>query len=324
MLAAATVFSLLPLAVELSGGSQAPLLFNVWLRTGATAGCLLFLIAAHRRTILNSGAVRLAVRRLLSPPTNRLAAGVLISTFDFALLAWSAEHMGIATASLIFQTWPVIVVLIVQRVLQDQGIRKTLQPHTLFLTAVSLAGFLVAMASQPTQSAGLAGLRETLTDPATAMGPALALAAIAATSFITLAWRWGRDTAREHRPGHQGHAEELEFTVAIFLTANLASAGGSLVLALTLQGGQQLAAHGWLTATAAGMALAVGNAAWARANLASENPAANAVHLAVPVLTLTWLLLLGQTGEVHTGYLLTGAVILIGANFLIYLKRHQR
>ena len=140
MITAALVFSLIPLAVNISGASQAPLLFNTYLRTGAATGFLIFLLAVHRRTLLNRQALTLARTSLFRLPTSALAAGALISTFDFPLLAWSANHIGIATASIIFQTGPVFVILLAQRLFRDRS--RALSPATLLLIALGLAGLV--------------------------------------------------------------------------------------------------------------------------------------------------------------------------------------
>ena len=332
MLFAVSVFSLVPLAINLSGGPQAPFLFNAWFRLGTAVGCTSFLVAFHWHTLLEKQIVLLIGMRVFEGPSNKLIVGTIISTFDFALLAWSARYVDIAVSTILFEAWPVFMILFTHRLFREEGRYRNISPMMMGLTVLSLTGFLFAISSQVSDINSLAGFLHTLWS--FWEGVLLAVAAIICTMFFTSAWKWGVIVNEEVAQGPGDESLDLCFVVVAYLIASLVSLLAAVGLASFE--GVGMSFRGMVIASAAGIFLAIGNISWGKANLATDNLGINAMAYAVPVLSimalsiiprfLVWIGMVDvpQAGVSRWDLLVIGAAAIIASNLLINFEVEVR
>lgn len=320
MLIAVVAFSLIPLAVSLAGGAKAPFQFNLWFRMGVAAGCLLFLLVFHRNVLFDTGSRSLIWSRLLKPPTNKFFGGTIISTFDFALLAWSVKYIDISIATILFEIWPVFMILVAYRLFEEEGRYRKITFTMLSLTLLSLAGFVFAIASQTVEVESVSAFIEVLWESRAGVG--LVLAAIVATTFITLSWKWGAHLSREVSDEGKERSLELCYTVVLFFVVSVVAS--ILSVGLALADGGRLSFDGWIVALIFGVVLSFGNIAWGKANFTTDNLGINALNYAIPILSLVWLLLFAQTAVARIDYLVMGAAAIVTANLLINFEAEIR
>ena len=107
MLLSVLAYSLLPLGIVIVGGITAPFLFGASQTAGHVIAGVAFLRIGHASTFRNSR-VQNAIRQ------NLRTLPVLFSIFapfTFALLAWSAAYIDIAASTIIWSSWPILLVL---------------------------------------------------------------------------------------------------------------------------------------------------------------------------------------------------------------------
>ena len=154
MLVTTVSFSLIPLIVSLAGGSQAPFLFNAWLRVGTSIGCLLFLLTFCHSTLFNGSAVALVGERIFRWPPNKFLILATIGTFDYGLFAWSTQYLDIAVAALLFETQPVFLIFLTAWLFKEEDRYQKVTLTNWLMILLGLGGFIFAISSQ---SAGFDG-----------------------------------------------------------------------------------------------------------------------------------------------------------------------
>ena len=142
MLVTVTTWSMVPLFVNLADGSQTPFLFNAWLRMGLSFGCLLFLFVYYPGILLRSSSRSLIFKGLFSWPKNKPLFWVLLSTFDYAFFALSVKFLNIAVAAILFETWPIFVILLTARLFRDEERYQSISFKTVMLVFLSMLGFV--------------------------------------------------------------------------------------------------------------------------------------------------------------------------------------
>ena len=123
MLAAVIAFSLIPLAIKLAGGEQAPFLFAASWQTGIAVGCLFVLIVRYRTSFHASNLGRLKaqlfpsgrgadIRRVSGWWRDYRVLLAIIVNFEYALLAWSVQFIDITVSIILFGLWPIFLALL--------------------------------------------------------------------------------------------------------------------------------------------------------------------------------------------------------------------
>lgn len=312
MLLAVTLFSSLPLVIERGGGGQTPFLFNAGMNAGVALGCLIFIAILYRRLVFNTASLLVIARRAMDV---KLALSV-VATFNFALFAWSTRLVDVSVSAILFETWPILLILLMTRLFPGGARYREPAPEMLLLLVLSLAGFAFVVVGQAggfanIQAGGLSAL---------VIGVALAVAGAVATSFTAFSFRWGTDVVHalpsEARQGIGEHSLEMFGVLVAFFIANTVSAVLNGYAGMNT--GEAMDSRTLLTAVVLGAAInGVANVAWRKANLITDNLGINALANTTPVFSLIWLFLFFQVAPERPDYLVIGAVGIITVNLLI-------
>lgn len=316
MLLAVTLFSSLPLVIERGGGGQTPFLFNAGMNAGVALGCLVFIVILYRRLVFNP-AILLEVARRAKDVNLALS---VVATFNFALFAWSTRLIDVSVAAILFETWPILLILLMTRLFPGGARYREPAPEMLFLLVLSLAGFAFVVVGQAggfanIQTGGLSAL---------IVGVILAVAGAVATSFTAFSFRWGTDVARaiareiprEAREGFGDHSLEMFGVLVAFFIANTVAAVLNGYAGMNT--GEAMDSRTLLTAVVLGAAInGIANVAWRKANLITDNLGINALANTTPVFSLVWLFLFFQVAPERPDYLVIGVVGIITVNLLI-------
>ncbi len=320
MLVAVLAFSLIPLAINLAGGPESPFLFNFWFRVGTAIGCLLFLLTFYRSGAISKTTLPLIWARIVKWPSNQLILGTIISTFDFALLAWAVKFIDIAVATILFETWPIFMILFTSQLFREERRYREINFIILGLTMLSLAGFILAIASQTTDVNSINSFYNLLWESRAGVG--LVAVAIVATTFITSAWKWGSNLSEEVSDAPEDKALGLCYVVVAFLVASIVSSVISAGVALVENEG--ITSPGKIIAISFGIVLTFGNIAWGKANFTTDNLGINAIAYSIPIMSLLWLFAFSLAEVARFDYLVIGAAAIITANILINFEAEIR
>ena len=319
MLIVSIAFSLIPLVVHLAGGAQAPFLFNAWLRTGVAVACLLFLIIFFRSGHLRGEDVVLIGRRLFVWPASAPMIWAVVGSLDYALFAWSTGFIDITVAAILFEMYPVGIILFASWLFRGGTRFRRITVTTVFLISLSMVGLVFANVSQVAGFGvvGAAFLWRSL------VGAALVAAAIVAVSLSVFGLRWGADLSRELSRGPEARSLELYCVVIALFVVSLVSVPVSLGVGLAA--GESVTSDALLIAVAGGvLANAVASIAWRKSVLTTDNLGINAIGFAIPVMSLLWLYWIVDIDVARWDYLIIGAAAIITANLLINFEGEIR
>ena len=331
MSAAVLAYSLVPLVVSRSGGAEAPFLFNSLLRIGVSGGCLFFLLLFFRRTLFDSQNLLTIRDHTLAWEHNKFLLLTVVGNLNYAMFAWSVKFLDIAVSSVLFETWPAIMIFLAAWLFRRSDRYRPLSKYTVFLAFVSLVGFLFGLLSQTSGGGGVGGA---LTG-STLIGGGLVALGIVAGALFAFGIRWGADLGKELVSKDGSRSLELFGAVVALLTANLISAVINCVIGLgsgesfSFSGGVALILG--LTLPASGIAIlggafaqALGGILLRRANFLTNTFGINSMAYGIPVLSLGWLYIFGDADVARFDYLAIGAIAIIVSNMLINFEGEIR
>ena len=316
--ASAALYAFLPLLIHLSGGASAPLLTNAVLSAGLTAANAVMLLTVHPRTLLHP-AYRNTLRRMAISP---LTAMMVITNFEFAAFALSTRFIDISITTLLYESWPVLLVAYTAWLYRAQGRYNRLSPRPLLLMAIGSAGSMLAISSH---HGTLTALSQTQTLHLI-YGASLGITAAALSSGAAASLRFGTifadRLAAQKTPSRGRTSDEVIGGCSSSMLANALVIPLNVAAGLTL--GERMAPEHFLLATAAA-ALSNGfpTILWRYGNYLTANLAINALSYISPALGVAVLVLAGATNLASPTMLAAGAVLIIAANILIAFSRNS-
>ena len=317
MFIAVMSFSLIPLAIKLAGGEQAPFLFNASWRLGVVVGCL-FVLTRFSPTRLFPPEWRLNVRRVRGLLGDRRILWAVIANCEYALFAWSAQFIDITVSTILFGLWPVFFVLLERKLGRnsdedtqdgkannDFSMRRVVEYGALavvgfgglcFVIAAELEGFSKFIGAIP---------------PEVGIGLAIAAGAMLLSALKEFGIHEGWDSGDKTLDNGQGPA-----SVAVWVL--IGSLGSAVVCAAVGLGRGEYLDPRLGLAFIAGMI--IGTAAdvlWRKAILTGDESSRSSVGGSILVFALLWLFVSTQVTVPRVDYLLLGTVFIITANLLV-------
>ena len=277
-------FSLVPLMVHLGGGAGYPLLMNALLRVGICVYSLAFLLLVprYRAVFLDWRVFGAALRGLPSWS----ALFIFLNQFEYAAFALASRDVDIAVVAVLFETWPVAVIVLLSVLLR--GRYRKVSWLTVAIVCVALGGFVLVTASQRgclVCSGGGFSLEM-------ARGLGFALASLVLASLGVFYFRWVSDRASRVVGDFDRADLEVVLSLEAFMLVALASMPAGFGLGLALGETVTLPGFAWSVFVFG----AVGFAAilfWRKSNLVTENASVNALSYLTPLVAFLWLLPIG-------------------------------
>ena len=318
MLLSVLVYSFIPLVIARSSAVESPFLFNAGWRLGLGVGCLLTLLVFYRRILFHGETLSLVARSTFS-------WAIFLATlqsFENALFAWSIRFIDIAVANIIFETWPIVFILLIAWLLREGGGYRRNIRAILPLLALALVGLIFVVLSQ---AGGVNLDRVSGVDLGRGVGLA-ALAAVAA-SFGAFHLEWGRDLAAKLRnsttPGVGTASLVLFSTILSYAISSLFGVVPNMMIGFSL--GETIVIPVMATGIIGGLLLhAPGGMLFRLANLTTDNLGVNSLNYCIPVLSLIWLAIFSEINVFHADYLIIGTAAIITANLLINFEAEVR
>ena len=312
MFVAILAFSLTPLFVAW-GGTEHPFLFTGAWKTGQVIGCLLFLLIRFRSLLFNLE-VWVEVKRRITSLTMLMW---FLGFFDLAFYSWSTQFIEVASTTVLYQTWPIILIGLTAWLFKDERRyrRITLRTYVLFVLAFIGVGSVIA-----SQAGGLDGF-EVSSLPDLGVGATLVVIAAVLVALGAFGYRWSVDLVSELRREHGFPKESLELFAVVVGTLLCSLVASPIIASIGIARGESISPDSLVYGMAGGIVVVVfGTIAWRKANLITDRLAFNVMIYATPVVSLAGLFAFSLIGEVQTGYLLFGAAAIVIANVAIYLE----
>ena len=322
MFLAVALYSLIPLAVEYTGGSENPFLFNMGWRSGIAIGFAIFLAARYQQLFFSKSAWKIIAREAKSW---KLLA-VIAAYFDIALFAMSVRFVDVSVSTMIAEVSPIFLIVIIwlsYRKAKTSGEEVTyrkITPSLLFLMLISLIGFALVVRSQT----GDIPLFTNSTDWVVPLGIALALGSALIASLNGFSFRWGTDLSEKLKSdlsqatigNNNKDAINLFGVVVAGLIANLVVVPFNLAIGIST--GETISGKVLIFSIIGGvLTYPIAGIAWRKANLITHNLGINAIGYLRPVLSLIWLVPFSYIDVASVPYLIVGASAIVAANLLI-------
>ena len=312
MFVAVVGYSLIPLFIAW-GGTESPFIFNTAWRVGMPIGCLVVLVLAYRPLLLRKDVWSLVWQRIGSLPM----LFWVFNSFHLVFYAWSTQFIDVAISAVLYETWPILLVLLTAWLFRSEERYRKLSARTGILFVFAFLGVTSVIASQ---SGGLSNLQEH-TLPTLGLGVAIVIVAAVLKSLAAFGFRWGTELAARFPDQNQYRTSSIElFGVVVgIVICNL------LTLPITAAAGFARDEPVSIEAMAFG---AVGGAIlgtfasffWRKANLMTHDLSINAMAYVTPVLSLVLLFMFSLVGDINVGYLFLGTAAIVIANVGIYLE----
>ena len=254
----------------------------------------------------------------------------VMGNFGFVLFALGLHFVDVSIAAILYETWPLILMLLMYRLFLDKDKDRDSQryrpisPPTMIFLAVAIAGVaLVILSHSETPSLLQSGWRD-FANPETLLGVFLVImagACAAANSACLL--KAGALLARAHT-----HAESLETREIVF--AAIMTCIAQVIAAVTLCAVGVIAAETislrqLLYASLGGcFVISIGIVAFRVANLKTDDLGVNAIAFATPLIALVLLWMFSSLETPHLDYLIVGAMGIVAANLLINAEADKR
>ena len=319
MLVSVAVSSMAPLMVALVGVGHVPFMFTAAMQVGGMSGYLFLLFARYRRFLVDPRVWKAVFGHVvrLDHRTVWFLLGI-VSGLDYALFVWSTRFIDISVTTILFETWPLFLVLLMAVLYRDADRYRRLSFSLVLLLFVGFVGCALVVGSQ---QGGFTEFRGGAVY-VVALGVGLAVCASLATSLAAYLFRWGSGLA-ESLPGDvvRGLGRDpvsLEmFCVAIgIVISDLFSIAlnGSIGVAFGESAGSGI----WLAGFLGGVVIyAVASMCWRMSNLTTVNLGINALGYGTPLAALCLLWVFGQVGVSWPVPLVVGAIVVVSSNLMI-------
>ena len=318
MLAAVIGYSLIPLAIALSGGEENPFYFNAAMNVGICVGLTAFLATAYRSQVRNKEVLKLVRRRAYSWPF----ALVAVNNFGYAMFALSARFIDISVTAILYEVSPIFVILLTAWLFRKEKRFNKLNQATLGLTLLAFFGVGFVIASQT----GGFGDFDNLSLLPLAFGALLAAVAAIFASFSAVGLKWGIDLSKEiPADAARDKSDSLMELFCVVVAGVIANCVAIPLSALAgLANGETLSGDIWAIGLAAGVfANAAPTIFWRMSNLLTTDLGVYAIGYLAPVFALAWLFAFSLV-EAQTDFLIIGAAGIIAANLLINFEAEIR
>ena len=315
---AVVLFSLYPALVGLAD-VDAPYLFASTWRMGAFVGYGIFVLVGYRDLIFDKSVWRVVWSRVVS----WAMLFWVVAFFDIPLYMLSAGVIDVAATAVLYETWPIMLVLLMSWLFRGEGRYLKVGPFTLFAFVLAVVGVALVITSQV---GGLGGLRDLGNTSAgnVAMGAGLAFGAAGMTALTGIGFRWGADTARELPTSREHNRSSLE--VFGVVSGSLVGCALSLpVMAGVGLGRGESIEYGTLIfgLVCGPFITALPSILWRKAMLLTDNLGVGVLMYLTPLLGICWLLALSLVGPIDITLLVFGAVVIVAGNIGVYLEGRQ-
>ena len=315
---AVLLFSLYPALIGVAE-IESPFLFaSVW-RFGVLVGYGAFLLVGYRDLIFSRSVWRVVWGRAV-----RWAMLFwVVAFFDIPLYALSAGTIDVAATAVLYEIWPIMLILLMGWLFREEGRYLKVGPFTIFAFLMAVIGVALVITSQ---IGGIGGLGNLENSPAgnVALGVLLAFGAAGMTALSGVGFKWGADTARE-LPASRTHGR-VSLEVFSVVAGSLVGCALSIpaMAGIGLGRGEPIEYGPLLYGLVGGpLITALPSILWRKSMLITDNLGVGVLMYLTPLFGICWLLALSLIGPIDVTLLAFGAIVIVAANVGVYLEGRE-
>ena len=333
MLVTASIWALVPLAVDLTGGDHAPFMFNAGWRLGGFVGCVSFLLVRYNRPIIEMLANRHSPTRQelkksfgFSPSAISLADrdfggwalvyGTL-GKLDYVAFAFAASFASVSIVAVLYEIGPIILVLCMAVLFAASDQYRKTGSWLFVMVFLCFVGFTLIVWPERTIIGGNAFY----------LGIGLAvLSAVMYGSHIAALLNAGDHLGR--RLQDRGESEESSDSLYVF-SAVLVQAiclgtcmALSVVVGLLL--GERFDTRMLIYSGIGGLMASAADVLFRKANALSDNIGINAITYTAPIFAIAWLAAFSTVQVARMDFFAIGVIIIVVSNVLINFEAEIR
>ena len=315
MMVAVILYSTRPLIYSLGNADSSPFLFNAVINFAILFACIVFLVLRYPVFLFD----REILKIILVNWRQRAIFLASLSAFDYALFAWSINYIDVSVATILFETWPFLMVFITAWLFKGHNRYRKITFGVILPLILGFTGFAFVILSQSDNSDAVIDSfnRATLFWSFIAVFGALLTAC---SSPYTL--KWGADMVKKTNQKNDT-GQEFFFIIVGFLITRLL--GGFVSGILGGVRGETINVDQITIAIGCGVFITgIASMLLRRANMVTSNLGVNALLYSTPIFALIWLELSSLISVPRTDYLVIGTVAIIVANLLVNFEASIR
>ena len=320
MTMAVVSFSAFPVLFKLGGADVSPFLFTGVYQASIGIGMGAVILLLYRKLLLMP-----AVRKDIGSQCQTWLMFISVIGFcGFALFALGLVFIDVSIAAILYEIWPLFLMLIIARLFNDSERYRPITGGTLIYLVPAILGVALVVLSQNDSPQLLPGTGVDWISFRTLLGIILVLMAVlcqAAHGGGTL--KLGTLLAKRH--SHTKNQEAGEIVFVMVMTCIGQTIAGGVLFAIGLILSETLSMHQFWYAILSGFVVtSIGTVAFRFANLKTDNLGVNAIAFATPMVALIWLWMFSILGVAHLDYLIIGAMGIVASNLLINVDASSR
>ena len=320
MMIAVVAYSAFPILYKLGGAEASPFLFaGIWLGSvGIGLGAVILFI---KRKLLFKPKV---IEEIKSHCKTGLMLVSVVGSGGSALFALGLAFVDVSVAAILFELWPLFLMLLVSFLFKGSQRYHTVSVGTVIFVFLAIAGVALVILSHNDTHQPLLGNRDDFADVGTWFGVFLVLMAAgcwAAQGAGTL--KIGALLAEKN--AHTENRETGELVFATFITCIGNALAGVVLCVIGLIVSETISLHQLSYAVIGSLIVySIGTVAFKAANLRTNDLGVNTLAYATPLVTLIWLWMLSILNVPHLDYLIIGAMGIVASNLLINAEASKR
>ena len=326
MMISVAAFSAVPVLLELGDAKDSPFLFTaIWKGSiGLGLGIVVLLL---KRDFLFEPAV---TQDIWSHSKSWLMLVSIVGHCGFVLFTLGLVFVDVSVAAILFETWPLILILLMSFLFLDKGTEEGAQRYrpitagTLIFVFLAIAGVTLVILSHNDHPHPLLEIGADFSDPRTLFGAFLVMiAAICSAADRGCTLKIGILLAKKHSDTESRRTREIVFALVITCICEVIAGCVLGVIGLSLS--ETISLHQLYYAVLGSLSVvSIGVVAFRAANLSTDDLGVNALSFAIPLITLIWLWMLSILHVSHLDYLIIGAMGIVASNLLINAEESSR
>ena len=319
MFLAVIFYSLIPVFIHAGDAKQDPFIFNAIRLMFLCIGIMIFLILFYWKELINY-----EIWKIISKNALKLSMiGSILGSFNYAIFAFSLKYIDVALATVIYDTWPIWMILLTGKMFQkEKHYQKT---HIMEWGCIIIAflGLCLVVSSESGMLFLYHNNMESLYS--LSMGVVLALAAAiigALSSGCTI--KWGRDIINKNlevKPKETGNMTVFFVLFATFAASVINFITIILFNNFTANSNEFIYTENVIIAAILGLFISTPATLFFRtANVITTKLEINVMGYLTPIFTLACLIVMGYADVVRMDWLIIGALLIVTTNILLYLN----
>ena len=320
MMIAVVANSAFPILFKLGGAEESPFLF-----TGIYQGSIGIGVGAAIMFFKKDLILKPMVRKdIMSHCKGALMLFAVIGRCGVVLFTLALVFVDVSIAAILYETWPLILMLLMSRLFKDTKRYRPITWGTLILVVPAISGAALVILSQNDTPRLLGVIGTDFVNLGTSLGVFLVLmAAVGAAAHGAGTLRLGESLAKTHTHTDNRRTGEIVFAMVMTCISQVLSGGLLCVSGLIVS--ESISWHQLIYAVAGGFFItSVGALAFRWANLNTDNLGVNALAFATPLVALLWLWMFSIFDASHLDYLIVGAMGIVASNLLINVDASNR